>query len=101
MGGLWGIRKSAGLNIQEQYRAYLLNPKDMGIAHDQNFLSAHLYPLVKDRLLVHYSNEKRYSGEISEPFPFTWSDDVYCGRIEMPSQPIARIAGGRFTIRGQ
>jgi hypothetical protein len=99
MGGLWAIRKSAGLNIQEQYQSYLRNPKDMGIAHDQNFLSAHIYPLVKDRLLVHYSNEQVYVDEMSEPFPFTWSDDLYCGRIEMPSKSIARFVGGRFTIR--
>lgn len=99
MGGLWAIRKSAGLNIQEQYQVYLRNPTDLGVAHDQNFLSAHIYPLVKDRLLVHYSNEQVYSDEMSEPFPFPWSDDLYCGRIEMPRKPSARLVGGRFTIR--
>lgn len=100
MGGLWAIRKSAGLNIQQQYQLYLQNPTDLGIAHDQNFLSAHLYPLVKDRLLVHYSNDMAYPTEISEPFPFTWTDDIYCGRIEMPSPSSVRFVGGRITIRG-
>jgi hypothetical protein len=100
MGGLWGIRKSAGLNIQAEYQAYLRNPEDMGIAHDQNFLSAHIYPRVKDRLLVHYSNEKVYRDEIAEPFPFAWSETVYCGRIELPQAPTTRLVNGRLTIRG-
>ena len=100
MGGLWGIRKSAGLTMQEQYQVYIRNPKDMGIAHDQNFLSAQVYPQVKDRLLVHYSNDRLFANEIGEPFPFTWTDEVYCGKIELPTPPSTRLVNGRFTIRG-
>jgi hypothetical protein len=101
MGGLWAIRRSAGLNIQEQYQAYLQNPTDMGIAHDQNFLSARIYPQVVSKLLVHYSNDRTFVNETSEPFPFAWSEEVYCGKIERPSQTQSglRFAGGRFTTR--
>lgn len=101
MGGLWGIRKSAGLNIQEQYQSYLQNPIDYGIAHDQNFLSAHIYPKVVSRLLVHYSNDRTFMGENTEPFPFAWSESIYCGKIEHPPQTGMRFVNGRFTIHGQ
>lgn len=97
MGGLWGIRKSAGLNIQDQYQVYLRNPIDMGIAHDQNFLSAHIYPQVLSRLLVHYSNDRMLANETAEPFPFAWSEELYCGKIENAPSPGLRFMNGRFT----
>jgi len=101
MGGLWGIRKSAGLNIQEQYQMYLDSPVDMGVAHDQNFLSSKIYPLIRSRLLVHYSNNMLFLGEAGEVFPFAWSDDLYCGRIEFPPQVTPRLVNGRFTTHAQ
>jgi hypothetical protein len=97
LGGLWGIRKSAGLNIQQQYQAFLLNPRDMGIAHDQSFLCAHIYPLVRGRILIHYSNDRLLSDETGEAFPFPWSKDMFCGRIEVPNKPTARFVGGRIV----
>jgi len=101
MGGLWGIRKSAGINIHDQYQAYLQNPIDLGIAHDQNFLSAYIYPQIVAKLLVHYSNGKTFANETAEAFPFTWSDEIYCGKIERPQQSGLRFANGRFTIHVQ
>lgn len=106
MGGLWGIRKSSGLHMQTEYQKYLQNPKDMGVAHDQNFLSAHIYPLVKDRLLVTYSNNMVFYGETGEEFPFSWTSDLYCGRIELPPPPkeyakVAKFENGKFTIRAK
>jgi hypothetical protein len=84
MGGLWGIRKSAGLNIHEQYASY----KDDEAAgrrwgHDQNFLADVIYPQVVDRLLVHYSNGRLKIGETAVEFPFAWTNDIYCGRCEL------------------
>lgn len=83
MGGLWGIRKSAGINLHELYTAY---KEDLSLghrlAHDQNFLADALYPLVKSRMLVHYSNGRKMPGEHAVEFPFNWTNDVYCGRIE-------------------
>lgn len=101
MGGLWGIRKGTGLNIQQQYQAYLRNPIDMGIAHDQNFLSAHIYPQIVSRLLVHYSNDRMLANETAEPFPFAWSENIYCGKIERPSQSGLRFSNGKFTTDGR
>ena len=83
MGGLWGLRKSAGINIKADYSTY---SEDMSRghrhAHDQNFLSDVIYPKVVDRMLVHHSNVHRRIRETGVEFPFTWSDDVYCGRVE-------------------
>lgn len=101
MGGLWGLRKTAGLNLHEQYQAYLRNPVDLGIAHDQNFLSAHIYPQVLPHLLVHFSNERTFDGEFAEPFPFEWSEDIYCGKVEHAPQTGMRFVNGRFTTRAQ
>jgi hypothetical protein len=87
MGGLWGLRKSAGLVMADEYTTFKNNPKDFGIAHDQSFLSSQIYPKVKDRLLVHYSNGLIFKGERGEEFPFAWTDSMYCGRIEIPPPP--------------
>jgi hypothetical protein len=82
MGGLWGMRKTAGLVIADEYAIYKNSPWDYGIAHDQNFLCGQIYPKVVDRLLVHYSNDRLRKGETGEEFPFAWSESLYCGRIE-------------------
>jgi hypothetical protein len=83
MGGLWGIRKSAGINIHNEYRNYK-EDDSLGyrVAHDQNFLGDCIYPQVKSRLLVHFSNGRSMVGEHAVEFPFEWINDVYCGRIE-------------------
>jgi hypothetical protein len=99
MGGLWGIRKSTGLRIQDQYQQYLQTPTDFGVAHDQNFLSGQIYPQVFTRMLVHYSHGHLYPGEHGEEFPFAWSDTTYCGKVEFPTEPVARLVNGRFTTR--
>jgi hypothetical protein len=92
MGGLWGIRKTSGLNLHSEYAAYQ-EDKQRGHrqGHDQNFLSDVIYPKVVRRMLVHYSNGRRKLGEIAVEFPFHWINDIYCGRIECdfydPPQP--------------
>lgn len=101
LGGLWGIRKSAGINIQEQYLRYLQTPEDRGIAHDQNFLSVQVYPLVVSRILVHYSHKHIYFGETGEEFPVAWSETNYCGKVEFPTEPTVKLINGRFTIRAR
>jgi len=82
MGGLWGMRKNANLNIQNEYEEFKRNPFEHGMGHDQNFLSQAIYPKVKHGLLVHYSNERYLPGEHAVKFPFEWKNDVYCGRVE-------------------
>lgn len=83
MGGLWGIRKSAGLHIRSAYASYV-EDETLGHrhAHDQNFLLDVIYPKVRDRLLVHYSHDRKFAGEYAIPFPFEWSSDCFCGKIE-------------------
>ena len=83
MGGLWGLRKSSGLNMQHEYANYR-EDTSLGhrVGHDQNFLADVVYPKVVDRMLVHYSNTIRGAQETAVEFPFDWSDDVYCGRVE-------------------
>ena len=84
MGGLWGIRKSSGLNLHAEYAAYKENTeKGHRNGHDQNFLSDVIYPRVVSRMLVHYSNDRRKIGEFAVEFPFDWTNDVYCGRVEL------------------
>lgn len=84
MGGLWGIRKSSGLNMRAEYAHYKEDPeKGHRNGHDQNFLSDVIYPKVRDRMLVHYSNTRRKVGEHAVEFPFDWINDVYCGRVEL------------------
>ena len=83
MGGLWGLRKSSGLDIHAEYASYT---EDITLghrhAHDQNFLHDVVYPKVLSRILVHYSNGRRLPDETAVEFPFEWSNDVYCGRVE-------------------
>jgi hypothetical protein len=84
MGGLWGLRKSSGLNIHSEYEAYNEDAeRGHHFGHDQNFLMDVIYPKVVDRLLVHYSNGRKKPIETAVEFPFTWSNDTYCGRVEI------------------
>jgi len=82
MGGLWGMRRSAGVNVQQQYALYEANPEWRGMAWDQDFLSSRIFPLVSTRLLAHIGSGPSFPPEKKEPFPTRWTDDVYCGKIE-------------------
>ena len=82
LGGLWGLRKP-DVSIRQLYTQYT-EDKSLGHrwAHDQNFLADVVYPKFKRDALVHFSHERIYQGEIGFTFPFEWSNDIYCGRIE-------------------
>lgn len=83
MGGLWGLRKSAGISIKQLYASYIEDiSQGHRLAHDQNFLADIIYPIVLPRLLVHYSNGRYLKDEYVVEFPFEWTNDIYCGRIE-------------------
>lgn len=84
MGGLWGIKKGAGLNMRKEYEAYVEDEtKGHRNAHDQNFLADVVYPRILPYLLVHFSRAPVFGGEANVVlFPFEWSNDTYCGRIE-------------------
>ena len=84
MGGLWGIRKSAGISLREAYASYV---EDMSrghrVAHDQNFLADVIYPKVLPSLMIHSSIRLRFRDEHVFMIPFEWSNEIFCGRVEM------------------
>lgn len=84
MGGLWGIKKMAGINIRAEYNAYIEDSTSWyRTAHDQNFLADVIYPKVLPHLLIHCSNAPLFRDEKNiVVFPFEWTNDVYCGRVE-------------------
>jgi hypothetical protein len=98
MGGLWGLRKSATINIRAEYESYKLNPEDRGIALDQNFLSCRIYLKVRDALLVHHGGGPTGHLETVRPFPTPWTDASYCGKIERPGFQEGRREPFRLKI---
>lgn len=87
LGGLWGMRKSLGINMASEYNNYR---EEAGLgwrwAHDQNFLADVIYKRFKENALVHHSNGKVDISEHAFEFPVTWSEDIYCGKVEEPSR---------------
>jgi hypothetical protein len=83
MGGLWGMRKGAGIHIRTEYEAYKHNPVVIGLAHDQDFLSVRIYPSLLKNLLVHLGH-KGPAGldELCVEFPFPEEEEFYCGKVE-------------------
>ena len=84
MGGLWGMKKSIGICMREEYANYVEDTsRGFRNAHDQNFLADALYNRVLPTLLIHYSKAPVFEGELhTVQFPFAWSNEVYCGRVE-------------------
>uniref|UniRef100_A0A6C0J4S6 Glycosyltransferase n=1 Tax=viral metagenome TaxID=1070528 RepID=A0A6C0J4S6_9ZZZZ len=96
MGGLWGIRKEAGLVIKDEYTEFEKNPINLGSGHDQSFLAVQLYPKIKNILLVHYSNDLAGGDPHATEFPFPYTNDIYCGRVE--STPFQDSEEPRSTL---
>lgn len=97
LGGLWGIRKVSGFSMRDEYAKYT---EDTSLghrwAHDQNFLADIIYPRFLSQSLVHFSYRLIYIGEHDAvPFPYEWSNDVYCGRIEQPASRETRAPPSR------
>jgi hypothetical protein len=83
MGGLWALRKQSGIHVKTAYAIFQKNEVDHQHAHDQNFLIDRIYPVVRPRLLVHKCEEApAFDQEHVILFPFTYTNDIYCGRIE-------------------
>ncbi len=90
MGGLWGLRKSAGIHIHTEYAAFCASPRDHGAGHDQSFLAERIYPKILSRVLTHHSYGLVYAGEDGVEFPFSWTNEVFCGRPETVNGYIER-----------
>lgn len=82
MGGLWGLRKESGINVTEEYQVFLKEKETFGWQHDQGFLLNRIYPKVLPLLLVHCTVKMGLPGEHVHEFPFKWTNDIYCGRVE-------------------
>ena len=85
MAGLWGMHKSAGLGVRDLFEMFLKNPVDLGYGKDgmdQSFLGVYIYPFLKSRLLVHYSNNCGKKGEYVVEFPFPFTEQFHCGKVD-------------------
>lgn len=84
MGGLWGMRKTEGVSIQKLYEEHKASGAQAhGMGLDQDFLIDCVYPRFVSSMLIHSSQTWRYrSNETLNPFPFTYTNDIYCGRVE-------------------
>lgn len=84
MGGLWGMRKIDKFSIRALYDEYkTTDPKGHGMGLDQDFLIDCVYPRVSSVIMIHSSQTWKYRPfEVLHPFPFTYTNDIYCGRIE-------------------
>lgn len=86
MGGLFGLRKSAGISMRKHFDDFK-SQTDLMAGHtrgaDQYFLREYIYPLVLPNLLVHRSKlAPEFPGETVVLFPFEWNELTYCGRVE-------------------
>ena len=86
MGGVWGMRKVKSINIRTLYDEYKTKSnKDYGVGIDQNFLRDCVYTKLWNSAMIHSSQDwKLESREDLVPFPFPYTNDIYCGRIEGP-----------------
>lgn len=84
MGGLWGMRTIEGMKIRDLYEAHRQsNAKGHGMGLDQDFLIDCVYPRITSVMLIHSSQTWRFREfEVIHPFPFTYTNDIYCGRVE-------------------
>ena len=98
--GLWGVRKGVfATTLRQAFQDWTPihagngrpdDPASFGI--DQNFLGRVIYPSIRPLALVHYSNGQLFREEGGKEFPFVWSEDVFCGKVELGvgSQPDPR-----------
>ena len=98
LGGLWGMYKIPGINIRSLYESTRSARKDFGMGLDQDFLIECIYPRVASFLMIHSSQTWKFqSNEVLHPFPFTYTNDIYCGRIEALNYVEPAVSGAAFT----
>jgi len=93
MGGLWGLRKGAVPSVRALWSGWTPasagfgDPNDLeGYGVDQNFACLAVYPRVAEQALVHFSHNQFRSETRAVPFPFRYTNDVYCGRCQAAGQ---------------
>lgn len=94
MGGLWGMKKIDNFNIRSMYEGWK-SEHEHGMGIDQNFLIDCVYPKITSVMLIHSSQPWKFRPfEELNAFPFAYTNDIYCGRIETPmySEPTQPFA---------
>ncbi len=106
LGGLWAMRKIDGINVQKLYQEYKTSgAQGHGMGFDQDFLMDVIYPRTIPLQLIHSSHSWRARDtEVLVPFPFTYTNDIYCGRIEAveyrePTPPQNAFVNKQKTIQ--
>jgi hypothetical protein len=82
LGGLWGLKRSAGIPVYSCFQHYKENQVTLEMGKDQTFLNMYIWYRVRHSLLVHTSIAYNSGNDILVSFPFPWTNDIYCGRIE-------------------
>ena len=82
LGGLWGLKRSGGIPVLSCFHHYLENQVLLDMGKDQTFLNMYIWPRVRHSLLVHTSIAYNTGYDVIAPFPFKWTNDIYCGRVE-------------------
>jgi hypothetical protein len=76
MGGTFGIRVPPEWNLQSMWEAWKVTQTSLPLyATDEKFLQEVIYPLIKDKLLLH-TNSVAYLGEIPTLIPVEQLDDT-------------------------
>jgi protein O-GlcNAc transferase len=106
LAGLWGLRKGAFQgSIRMAFQKWTPvhagsgDPNDpTSFGMDQNFLWRVIYPTLRPNALVHYSNHMLFIGEVGKEFPFAWSEDVFCGKVELEAGPSSDVAPRELRV---
>jgi hypothetical protein len=97
LAGLWGLRagvldrslRSMAAEWVPIYAGSGAPDTPTGFGIDQNFLATVVYPQITQHALVAYSFNCLFEGEDAELFPFEWSEDLFCGKVEDPTPLVA------------
>lgn len=86
MGGTFGIRVPAEYSIQSLWDTWKTTQVSLPLyGTDEKFLEEVIYPLIKDRMLLH-TNIVAYLGEIPTPIPVEQRDDTdFVGNVYDPT----------------
>jgi hypothetical protein len=83
LGGLWGLKRFQNIPVLMCFEHWKEQQENInGIGKDQTFLNLYVWPRVKHSLLVHTSISYNSDTDVIVRFPFQYTNDIYCGRVE-------------------
>ena len=81
MGGMWGCKHGVlPFKIQERFERYRQGRNMNAYSADQSFLAAVVYPIIKDKVLIH-SDMVAFAGEHVSPIRFYNNNNNFCGNV--------------------